>query len=424
MNQKKLKLEPDLESELKKCDEVWIAVALMTDYGYDFLKRNTNDDVIQHYLLGVDLPTTPYVLKNLLNESTKPTINPRLLYKANSTYHPKCYLLRNEDEYVVFIGSGNCTKGGLSKNLEMSVKSTDQALCADIKSWFEKLFNMGMDLSNEFVDSYSDIYEARKARRIKDEEDLGSIMSSDPSVLDLDALDFKDHFFELEHFKAFIGSKPWKVDDATDAERYGVRQRLFDLNDIVSPMIKAKGWDLHEHYVYDDIVSSYKHGQYTSDQLDSVWLHYGRSKSEIKKIGAETTPLDYMRLQVIVLADGVGLWNRVGKDKGSRVDREFIKTSLETDEDYRTRFYNAVSNLPVDYFLVIGGERRLVKDFKSQEDLIEFVLQDKPHYYFIIGIHIPPDDPRLSRSNIANTIIEHFAHLYSTYDVMRYRMNL
>src|SRR5690606_29469911 len=104
---------------------------------------------------------------------------------------------------------------------------------------------------------------------------------------------------------------------------------LFKLNDKLLPKIKAKGWDLHQHYEIEHIVSSAVHTSYTSDELSGIWLHYGRNKSEIKKYGELETPLDYMRLQIIIHKDNVGIWNRVGKDNGSRIDRDYLRQKLD-----------------------------------------------------------------------------------------------
>lgn len=58
-------LSQDLTNEFSQADEVWIAVALMTMQGLNFILNNIPNNCKQHYLIGLDLPTDPKALKKI-----------------------------------------------------------------------------------------------------------------------------------------------------------------------------------------------------------------------------------------------------------------------------------------------------------------------------------------------------------------------
>ena len=65
-----------------------------------------------------------------------------------------------------------------------------------------------------------------------------------------------------------------------------------------------------------------------------------------------------------------------------------------------------------------------VSSFLDENQLANFLLQDKIDHYFIIGIDLPPDDIRLSKDNIGNTIIEYFGHLLPIYEFIKFTLNI
>jgi hypothetical protein len=163
------------------------------------------------------------------------------------------------------------------------------------------------------------------------------------------------------------------------------------------------------------------HGIFTADELLAIWVHYGRDKKEIKKYGENETPLGYMRLQVIVHEKNVGIWNRIGKDKGSLIDRENLRKNLKTDQSYRENFFNIISQLPQDFYIELNNERRYVGEFETEEELTEFLLSADFKYYFIIGTEFTPDDPKLSIQNIVDTVMDNFQLLLPTYELIKHK---
>ena len=424
MIQQKLKLSLELNQTLKNCDEIWVAVALISDSGFKFIQDNISHTAKQNYLVGIGLPTSPKVLSQLKDKEGNGLFQSKIYHKANMLFHPKVYVIKTGNKLTAYVGSGNCTDGGFDKNLELSVKTDEQVFCESLLTWFNTLFNFGIPITDEFLQSYSLLFERRTERMEQDKNELKIIFPDNNSTINLDNIDFTNQFFKKEHFAAFEGTKPWMTTDAVNQERINVKNKLFKLHDKLYPKIQAQKWNLHKHYNLDDTVSSAVHGQYTSSEIGGIWLHYGRNKDDIKVFDEKKTPLDFMRLQVIIRKDNIGIWNRIGKDFGSKIDRDYFKSKMRSENSYRQSFFSIVSNLPDDYFILLNKQQKYVREFTTEQQLTQFVLQDDIRFYFIIGIEFSPDDIRLSESNIVNTIIENFEHLYPTYDIMKYKLTL
>jgi HKD family nuclease len=422
MIQQKLKLSVDLPQLLKNCEEIWIAVALISDNGFKFIQDNINKEAKQNFLIGIGLPTSPKVLTVLMNREGNGFFKSKIYYKPKELFHPKVYIFKSHDRLTAFVGSGNCTDGGFDKNLELSIKTDDQDFCNNLLKWFTALFKFGIPITDAFIESYSVLFERRTERIIQDKNELNAIMPDTNSKVNLDKINFDKQFFKKEHFAAFEGTKPWKMSDSVNQERINVRIKLFKLHTKLYPKIQEERWDLHEHYIYDDTVSSAIHGQYTSMELSAIWLHYGREKKDIKAFGETETPLDFMRFQVIIHKDNIGVWNRIGKDFGSKVDRDYFKNKMNNDASYRHDFYSIISKLPNEYFIEVSQKIKYVREFNTEQQLTDFVLKDEIKYYFLIGIEFAPDDIRISEDNIVETIIENFGKLYPTYDMMKYKL--
>jgi len=423
MVQQKLKLSSELDQTLKGCDEIWVAVALISDSGFKYIQDNIGKTAKQNFLVGIGLPTSPKVLSQLKDNEGNGLFQSKIYHKPNILFHPKVYLIRTGNKLIAYVGSGNCTGGGFDKNLELSVKTDEQEFCNGLLTWFNNLFKFGIAITDDFLQSYSLLFERRTERMEQDKSELKNIFPDNNSKINLDEIDFTNQFFKKEHYAAFEGTKPWLMTGTVNQERINVKNKFFKLHDILYPKIQAQKWDLHKHYVFEDTVSSAVHGQYTSSELGGIWLHYGRDKDDIKIFGEKETPLDFMRLQVIIHKDNIGVWNRIGKDLGSRIDRDYFKSKMRSDSIYKQFFFSLINNLPDNFFIRLNNQLKYVREFTTEQQLTDFVLQDNMRFYFIIGIEFSPDEIKLSESNIVNTVIENFGHLYPTYDLMKYKLN-
>jgi HKD family nuclease len=65
------KLSDNLKSAFRTADEIWIAVALLNLHGFDFIFKTIKKDCKINFIGGVDLPTDPAALTNLLLLKTK-----------------------------------------------------------------------------------------------------------------------------------------------------------------------------------------------------------------------------------------------------------------------------------------------------------------------------------------------------------------
>jgi hypothetical protein len=77
-------------------------------------------------------------------------------------FHPKVYLIKKRNTYVAFVGSANCTNGGLNSNIELSLCIDNQNTCTEIKRWFEKHMGDAIALSSSFLKDYELDYKKKK----------------------------------------------------------------------------------------------------------------------------------------------------------------------------------------------------------------------------------------------------------------------
>ncbi|AEE50141.1 phospholipase D family protein [Haliscomenobacter hydrossis] len=426
MEKQVLKINSELKQLLPKAEEIWIAVAVMSDYGMNVIQENTNPHAKKNILVGIDLPTPPSVLKRLQGLQNEGKANVKYFYRKDQFFHPKLYVVKTNGALTAIVGSGNCTEGGLEKHLELSVKTVDQGLCQYLlEKYFNIYFKIGEPITSEFIEDYEVLFESRKEREKQDKQELTIFDKSANSKLKIKDLDFTNQFFEYIHFAAFEGTKPYSHAENVNNERYLVKMRLLDLHDLIYPHIEKRKWDLHPHHKLDNIVSSHAHSSWTGEEIGSLWLHYGRSPKELEKYekeyGENQSSMYHMRLQVLIRNNSIDIWCRVGKNNGSILDREYFKTKMQTDSRFRTKFFQLCQILDDQYEIHINNVVKKVKSFTTPEELFEFTKSDKQKHYFIIGKSFKPDDRAFSTSNIVNTIMGEFEKLEPIYQHIRHR---
>ena len=57
------KLQPELKAYLARAKNVYIATALLKEYGYRFLTKSVPEACKMHYIVGIDLPSDLSVFK-------------------------------------------------------------------------------------------------------------------------------------------------------------------------------------------------------------------------------------------------------------------------------------------------------------------------------------------------------------------------
>lgn len=110
----------EISKDLNIAGEAIICIAFLKLSGLNYLIESLNrikKETI--FYIGIDFYLTePSALRKLYESGFKLFIT----QLTDSTFHPKIYYLKNDNDVTVFIGSANLTNGGLTTNLEASVK--------------------------------------------------------------------------------------------------------------------------------------------------------------------------------------------------------------------------------------------------------------------------------------------------------------
>ncbi|MEC5167239.1 HKD family nuclease [Flavobacterium sp. PL11] len=162
-------LQKELKSKLKSADEIWIAVALLTNKGLEFIQENLPSKAKQHYILGIDLPTDPIALDVLCKQQLLEDVTVKMFYNQEF-YHPKAYITKSKDNYTAFVGSANCTRSGLFANIELSNIITSQSECLELISWFNAIESKSATLTTSFIKVYRESYQLRLDREKVEEK--------------------------------------------------------------------------------------------------------------------------------------------------------------------------------------------------------------------------------------------------------------
>lgn len=428
------KLSTELASEFSVADEIFIAVALLNDAGLDFLLKDLKDNCKINLLVGIDLPTTPEVLKRLLELKD---VNTRI-YSKTEYFHPKLYVLKIDGKLKIFVGSSNFTKGGLNDNIELSVFSIDESACNDALNWFNEVFAYSSLLSKEFLDEYETLFLDRAIYRKIEKKNIKKIkgLLKPPSKENHLDLLTDEYFFVKDDYLTFRGSKIYSEAPEVKREREKVRLKMSHLEIKLAKEIIGLNWDIYSHHNPRNTVSLIDiDNNRVSNAINSVWLHFGRSEPELKAFKKNTgLPNDesfikHMRLQVIISGSlrlskagyGVGIWLVIGKNNGSVWSRENIKDKLKFDLGFRNVFFKLVSLLGDEYFISVNDDPSppLCSSFNNADDFLDYVKRDRTDFYFLIGKNYNPTNDALKKNNIISEIMNEFEKLYPLYKLLK-----
>ncbi|HTA84465.1 MAG TPA: phospholipase D-like domain-containing protein [Bacteroidia bacterium] len=306
MIQYKLKLASEFEKLLKDCEEIWFAVAMISDSGFKYIQNHINQTARQNYIVGVGLPTSPRVLKKLKDVQDKGFIKSRIYKKTGELFHPKAYILKTNKELTVFIGSGNCTIGGFKNNYEISIMTNDTIVCNNLLLWFKELFSNCDEITDDFLDSYKQLFQKRIKWIEQDKKEVQSILSEpDYYILNTNIKEGKpDEIEMLSRKKAAAYFDPWK--NRINSLKKGDRVFLYSSGKGIIAMGEASGVTLQKEYQNKIQFKDEEHYQkLTSFKILSKPL----SASQIKKLSNK----GYIFRQVlfrIAKKDGEKIWAR------------------------------------------------------------------------------------------------------------------
>jgi len=412
--------DTSFKEELEQAVEAWFAIALVSEEGYSFLQAILPEECKQYFLVGINLPTSPSVLRHLQRNKE---FHSRI-FKSSQTFHPKLYLIKKKSgKFVAFVGSSNATTGGFEMNVEINYKIEDQKHCFGLKDWFEKLYDKSHEIDDSFLKRYEEIYLRRRRRGVEDRNDIAKVFAG---VIPIENNDLGNLVFDglyFERWDYLIFSESYWIDYTPDVvkRREAVREKLRAIHfNIYSRFAEYDIYDLYSHNRDRYITSLIEHTHWNKKERTAIWLHYGKSNSE-RDLYTNKSFLNHIRIQVIIRSNLLGVWLVVGKDNGGLDDREHFQKKLQ-NEDYQDLIFNLIQQLGTGYEIEISAIGILKsEDVKSKIELIKFLKQDDTSDYFIIKRDYPPNDIRLAKNQIHETILNEFFKLYKLYDVIRDR---
>ncbi len=431
MISKKLKI--DLELLLPDTDHLWVAVALVKESALDFLQSNLKKDCIQHYLVGIDLPTPPIVFRKLQSMQVK-GIFECAIYKSSFNFHPKVYLIKTGEIFTAFIGSSNLTDGGFENNIELNYIITNQEDCISILNWFNSHFKEGYPINDENISAYESQFESVKdiEEQIKRTRKNIKLKKPKDNAHPLDNIDFSDRYFKREHHLAFRKEIEYSDKEEAIAERELAKNRCIELQDTIFPLFKDYGLGiLQPNPMPEHLISMIRQIDPTKPRaINAMWLSYGKNEVEIKKYQKEVGPdqkakqtfIHHSRLQIRIDDKNIGIWLLFAKEnEGGLFDREFFKGEMRKS-DYRERLFNMVKSMPNDYFISVGDSKQYLHLFDTAEELHEFCKKDHIQKYFIIGKDYKITDDEMSESNLPTETLKVFRLLFPFYEMMRHKI--
>lgn len=411
-------MKQKLQGELIEAKSFWIATAIISNNGWNFIQKNISKNTEQNFLIGIDLATDPKVFEALLDNLH---INARV-YQTHFTFHPKVYIFQKSDNtYVAYIGSSNTTNWGLEKNVEMNFQLNDQDECKKLLKWFNYLYKKGYLITEDFVNEYKSKFIKASFQKKVIQQDIDKISNEL----------FKDEgqFFSRNHHQIF--KKKYHRLENTELKilRKEVSTKFKELHKVIYPQFKDYGLnDLHCHHSSRSIVSRDYFNQFSGKIINAIWLHYGKSlkqldefKNKDKSINKPHSFINNIRIQVIVHEKSIGIWLVLGRNGGSFKDREYFKNSLNNKNELNM-FYKTAENIKDSYWIDNGIKQVKVKDLIDAEELKQLVQQSNIKDYFIIGREVDFLNEKLSNKNISNTILIEFQKLYPLYQIMKHNL--
>ena len=421
---------------LKGVKELWVAVALANDRGFDTLQGLLSDDVIQYYILGTDLPTSFSVLEQL-NKRLKPGKLEAVLNRSKTgDFHPKVYFFRYDTHDALIIGSANLTNGALTKNTEAGVWSDEINLCDETLSWLKDLLAKSYPLSEENLESYRNWLEIQPSSGAPKPGPLLRHERKTNSDSKFDLINFSDRFFKKEHHLAFKEAA-WH-DDSPEANRARkkVLDRFTELHEQIFPDFNK--YQLHGLFpnVKQHLVSmAYHYPDRKEQALNAMWLSYGKSEKEIAayhrlfpsagKYGKNEEDdlqsfINHARLQIRIELYSIGIWILFAKNNGGGLfDRDTFREQMKSP-DYRSQIYTLMKKLPAPYWIKVNGEQKFIADIASANELHAFCKQDNKRHYFTIGRDYAIESSAVSETNLPNETFKEFQRLYPLYKKMRH----
>ncbi len=217
-----------------------------------------------------------------------------------------------------------------------------------------------------------------------------------------------------------------------DGERERVHDKLEALHKVIYPEIRRRKWDLHPHWMPQWLISPFRLSPATQ-RIDFMTLRYSKAETTIKlmkKKFIEDFGSFYANAMVAARIDREGFAIELFVSEKAWVDGQNLKLRLADGAEQRGALRSMLADL--------GGEHtlRLSQFVQSEEErwVYREVLRAKAsrlvnvgmlnstmekytpgRHDLHLGIYYEPDDPRLSKDNIAEEILKRLEQLYPVY---------
>jgi len=169
---------------IKTSTKLTIAVAFLKMSGinniFENLSLRINQGLKTTFIIGTNFyQTEPQALIKLLNLSkNNKNIEIFVHLKKNKTFHPKMYLLENQNSFETLIGSANMTNGGLTDNFELSSyikdESSESKLLRDLNIYVDNLKSQSKILNPLILSQYKREFDLFVKKIKKAEKDANS----------------------------------------------------------------------------------------------------------------------------------------------------------------------------------------------------------------------------------------------------------
>lgn len=171
-----------LKPSIVDAKEIKFGVAFAKYSGFsliaDDVKRFLKAGGKAEFIFGLDFRTTePKVLK-ILNGMSKDGSNIKLFCFSDpstddtSIYHPKIYLIKRRDRFIISIGSSNLTAGGLKNNVEVNAifdASPSEELVSDVYGIYNrfKFQKNRFEPDLTYIEDYEEAYEIVRKKNVE-----------------------------------------------------------------------------------------------------------------------------------------------------------------------------------------------------------------------------------------------------------------
>lgn len=140
-----------IEELFQTCNKAWLAVSFIRSTGIQILRpMYLQIDEVKVLFDSKQRITEKEALKILLDDGAQ-----LRTCRVSTSYHPKVWLFRIEDEWKAIVGSMNVSAGGLTENIEACVLLRGEETIP-FRIWFDDLWNNEEPVDEAFINSLPD----------------------------------------------------------------------------------------------------------------------------------------------------------------------------------------------------------------------------------------------------------------------------